>query len=110
MATEVAINFFTIIFLVLSGYDHSVKVSSNSEMGSGSVLWEGFAFLRELVLKSLNLYRKLLSTLIIPPAYRIHDVGLSRNNLKKTVKWALTLANLLYAYVFCRSNQYRCRV
>ena len=32
MATEVAIKFFTIIFLVLSGYDHSVKVSSNSEV------------------------------------------------------------------------------
>ena len=33
MATEVAIKIFTIIFLVLSGNDHSVKVSSNSEVG-----------------------------------------------------------------------------
>ena len=33
MATEVAIKVFTIIFFVLSGNDHSVKVSSNSEMG-----------------------------------------------------------------------------
>ena len=37
MATEVAIKIFTIIFLVLSGYDHSVKVSSNSEMGPGQL-------------------------------------------------------------------------
>ena len=34
MATEVAIKIFTIIFLVLSGNDHSVKVSSNYEMGT----------------------------------------------------------------------------
>ena len=33
MATEVAIKIFTIIFLVLSDIDHSMKVSSNSEMG-----------------------------------------------------------------------------
>ena len=33
MATEVAIKFFTRIFLVLSGNDHSVKVLYNSEMG-----------------------------------------------------------------------------
>ena len=38
MATEVAIKFFTIIFLVLSGNNNSVKVSSNSEVGSGTVL------------------------------------------------------------------------
>ena len=39
MATEVAIKFFTIIFLVLSGNDHYVKVSSNSEMGPGQLFW-----------------------------------------------------------------------
>ena len=50
MATDVAIKIFTIIFLVLSGNDHSVKVSSNSEVGSGTALWEFFGFLRELVL------------------------------------------------------------
>ena len=50
MATDVAIKFFTIIFLVLSGNDHSVKVSSNSEVGSGTALWVFFGFLRELVL------------------------------------------------------------
>ena len=37
MATEVAIKIFTIIFLVLSGNDHYVKVSSNSEMGPGQL-------------------------------------------------------------------------
>ena len=37
MATEVAIKIFTMIFLVLSGNDHSVKVSSNSEMGPGQL-------------------------------------------------------------------------
>ena len=37
MATEEAIKIFTIIFLVLSGNDHSVKVSSNSEMGPGQL-------------------------------------------------------------------------
>ena len=45
--------FFTIIFLVLSGNGHSVKVSSNSEVGSGTALWEFFGFLRELVLISI---------------------------------------------------------
>ena len=39
MATEVAIKNFTIIFLVLSGNKHSVKVSSNSEMGPGQLVW-----------------------------------------------------------------------
>ena len=42
---------FTIIFLVLSGNDHSVKVSSNSEVGSGTALLDCIGFLRELVLK-----------------------------------------------------------
>ena len=37
MASEVAIKIFTIIFLVLSGNGHSVKVSSNSEMGPGQL-------------------------------------------------------------------------
>ena len=50
IATDIAINIFTIFFLVLSGNDHSVKVSSNSEVGSGTALWEFFGFLRELVL------------------------------------------------------------
>ena len=31
IATEVAIKSFTMVFLVLSGNNHSVKVSSNSE-------------------------------------------------------------------------------
>ena len=52
MATDVAIKILIIIFLVLSGNDHSVKVSSNSEVGSGTALWEFFGFLRELVLIS----------------------------------------------------------
>ena len=50
MATDVAIKILIIIFLVLSGNDHSVKVSSNSEVGSGTALWEFFGYLRELVL------------------------------------------------------------
>ena len=37
MATEEAIIIFTIIFLVFSGNDHFVKVSSNSEMGPGQL-------------------------------------------------------------------------
>ena len=54
MATKVAIKSFTIIFLVLSGNDHSVKVSSNSDVGSGTAPWEFFGFLRELVLRRLK--------------------------------------------------------
>ena len=42
--------FFFKKILVFSGNDHSVKVSSNSEMDSGTALWEFFGFLRELVL------------------------------------------------------------
>ena len=52
MVTEVAIDNFTVIFLVLSCNDHSVKVSSNSEMGCGMALWYCFGFLRELVLRT----------------------------------------------------------
>ena len=52
MAMEVAIKKFTVIFLVLSCNDHSVKISSNSEMGSGMALWYFFGFLRQLVLNS----------------------------------------------------------
>ena len=55
MATDVAIKILIIIFLVLSGNAHSVKVSSNSEVGSGTALWEFFGFLRELVLSTNNL-------------------------------------------------------
>ena len=39
MTTEVAIIIFTTIFLVLSDIDHSVNVSSNSEMGPGQLFW-----------------------------------------------------------------------
>ena len=56
MATDVAIKILIIIFLVLSGNDHSVKVSSNSEVGSGTALWEFFGFLRELVLNTSSEY------------------------------------------------------
>ena len=52
MATEVAIIFFTIIFLVLIGNDHSVKISSNSEMGSGTALWDFFGFSQRIGVKS----------------------------------------------------------
>ena len=55
MATDVAIKILIIIFLVLSGNDHSVKVSSNSEVGSGTALWEFFGFLRELVLNVIDI-------------------------------------------------------
>ena len=44
-------NFYNIFFLVLCGNDPSVKVSSNSEVGSGTALWQFFGFLRELVVK-----------------------------------------------------------
>ena len=40
MATDGAIKIYTIIFKVLSGNDHSVKVSSNS----GMALWDFFWF------------------------------------------------------------------
>ena len=43
-----------ILILVLSGNDHSVKVSSNSEVGSGTALWEFFGFLREFVLNAMR--------------------------------------------------------
>ena len=38
--------------LVLSGNDHSVKVSPNSEKGCGMALWYCFVFLRELLLRT----------------------------------------------------------
>ena len=54
MATEVEIEIWTIFFLFLSGNDHYVKVSSNSEMVRGMALWKFFGALRELMLKTIN--------------------------------------------------------
>ena len=51
MATEIEIEIWTIFFLFLSGNDHYVKVSSNSEMVRGMALWKFFGALRELMLK-----------------------------------------------------------
>ena len=53
MATEVEIessNIFFFFYLFLSGNDHYVKVSSNSEMVRGMALWNFFGALRELML------------------------------------------------------------
>ena len=51
MATNVDSKFLTIVFLFLSGPDHSVKVSSNSESVRAGALLEFFGGYRELMLK-----------------------------------------------------------
>ena len=51
MATNVDSNLSTIVFLFLSGTDHSVKVSSNSESVRAGALLEFFGGYRELMLK-----------------------------------------------------------
>ena len=52
MATNVDSKFLTIVFLFLSGPDHSVKVSSNSESVRAGALLEFFGGYRELMLNS----------------------------------------------------------
>ena len=51
MATNVDSKLLTIVILFLSGTDHSVKVSSNSESVRAGVLLEFFGGYRELMLK-----------------------------------------------------------
>ena len=52
MATNVDSKFLTIVFLFLSGTDHSVKVSSNSESVRARDLLEFFGVYRELMLST----------------------------------------------------------
>ena len=56
MATEDDIEIWTMIFLLLSGNDHCVKVSSNYEMVRGTALWKTFGVLRELMLKFIYVF------------------------------------------------------
>ena len=51
MATNVDSKLLTIVFLFLSGTDHSVKVSFNSESVRAGALLEFFGGYRELMLK-----------------------------------------------------------
>ena len=53
MATNVDSKLLTIVFLFLSGTDHSVKVSSNSESVRARALLEFFGGYRELMLNSI---------------------------------------------------------
>ena len=54
MATNVDSKLLTIVFLFLSGTDHSVKVSSNSESVRAGALLEFFGGYRELMLNILH--------------------------------------------------------
>ena len=51
MATNVDSKLLTIVFLFLSGTDHSVKVLSNSELVRAGALLEFFGGYRELMLR-----------------------------------------------------------
>ena len=50
MATDIDDKLMTIVFVFLSGTDHSVKVSSNSESARAGALLEFFGGYRELML------------------------------------------------------------
>ena len=54
MTTNVDSKLLTIVFLFLSGTDHSVKVSSNSESVRAGALLEFFGGYRELMLISFQ--------------------------------------------------------
>ena len=54
MATNVDSKLLTIVFLFLSGTDHSVKISSNSESVRAGALLEFFGGYRELMLSGIN--------------------------------------------------------
>ena len=56
MATNVDSKLLTIVFLFLSGTDHSVKVSSNSESVRAGALLEFFGGYRELMLRTKTVY------------------------------------------------------
>ena len=53
MATVHANKILTKFMLLLGGYYHCVKVSSNSETVHGMAIWQFSGALRELVLKSI---------------------------------------------------------
>ena len=59
MATNVDSKLLTIVFLFLSGTDHSVKVSSNSESVRAGALLEFFGGYRELMLIMTNKRNKM---------------------------------------------------
>ena len=66
MATNVDSKLLTIVFLFLSGTDHSVKVSSNSESVRAGALLEIFGGYRELMLSNpKSMVSKLLAGEII---------------------------------------------
>ena len=54
MATNVDSKFLTIVFLFLSGTDHSVKVSSNSESVRAGALLFFFWWLQRIDVKTSN--------------------------------------------------------
>ena len=62
MATNVDSKLLTIVFLFLSGTDHSVKVSSNSESVRAGALLEFYGGYRELMLKSGRKLRHIPNT------------------------------------------------
>ena len=73
MATNVDSKLLTIVFLFLSGTDHSVKVSSNSESVRAGALLEFFGGYRELMLNTL---------LHVPPhPYRPQFIILEKYNI-----------------------------
>ena len=55
MATNVDSKLLTIVFLFLSGTDHSVKVSSDSESVRAGALLEFFGGYRELMLRCFDI-------------------------------------------------------
>ena len=56
---KLRLKFEQYFFLFLSGNDHYVKVSSNSEMVRGMALWKFFGALRELMLKVKPVYQQM---------------------------------------------------
>ena len=56
MATNVDSKLLTIVFVFLSGTEHSVKVSSNSELVRAGALLEFFGGYRKLMLSAAQLY------------------------------------------------------
>ena len=61
MATVHANKILTKFMLLLGGYYHCVKVSSNSETVRGMALWQFSGALRELVLKDIKYFDLIFS-------------------------------------------------
>ena len=102
MATNLDSKLLTIVFVFLSGTEHSVKVSSNSESVRAGALLEFFGGYRELMLRTINIkdlnkriLKHLHDTISHKGHYRYLVFGIHQNVI---IKYKLSQKVLVYAH------------